>query len=153
MRSITVVSSLLVLLAAGCGGGAKSTKADPPPAAAPDKTLFERLGGMPAIEAVVKDFLGNVGADARINGRFAGTDLGHLEKMLDEQVCAATGGPCTYTGKSMAAAHAGMKVTDVEFDALVEDLAKSLDKFSVPAREKGELLGALGGMKSDIVGK
>jgi hemoglobin len=46
-----------------------------------------------------------------------------------------------------------MKITDAEFTALVEDLVKSLDKFKVPAREKNELLGALGGMKPQIVGQ
>jgi hemoglobin len=44
-----------------------------------------------------------------------------------------------------------MRITDAEFNALVEDLVKSLDKFKVPAREKNEVLGALGGMKPDIV--
>ena len=53
----------------------------------------------------------------------------------------------------MKTAHAGMKITDADFNALVEDLVKSLDKFKVPAREKNELLAALGGMKGDIVGQ
>ncbi len=53
----------------------------------------------------------------------------------------------------MKAAHAGMKISDAEFTALVEDLVKSLDKFNVGAHEKNELLGALGGMKGDIVGQ
>ena len=53
----------------------------------------------------------------------------------------------------MVDAHKGMKITDVEFTALVEDLVKALDKFKVPKAEKDELLGALGGMKKDIVGK
>jgi hemoglobin len=72
--------------------------------------------------------------------------------MLVEQVCQASGGPCTYTGKTMKDAHAGMKITEADFNALVEDLTKSLDKFKVAEREKNELLGALGGMKGDIVG-
>ncbi len=73
--------------------------------------------------------------------------------MLVDQICQATGGPCTYTGRSMKAAHAGMRITSGEFDALVEDLVRSLDKLKVGAREKNELLGALGGMKGDIVGQ
>ena len=102
---------------------------------------------------MVDDFLGNVGGDTRINKRFAGTDLPRLKTLLVDQICAASGGPCTYTGRSMRDAHAGMNITDAEFGALVEDLVKSLDTFKVPAREKQELLGALGGMKPDIVGK
>jgi hemoglobin len=73
--------------------------------------------------------------------------------LLVEQICAATGGPCTYTGKDMVTVHTGMKINDAQFDALVEDLVVSLDKFQVPAAEKGELLGALGAMRGDIVGK
>ena len=71
--------------------------------------------------------------------------------MLVEQICQATGGPCKYTGKDMKTAHPGMNIKEADFDALVEDLKKSLDKFKVGAKEQSELLGALGPMKRDIV--
>jgi hemoglobin len=116
-------------------------------------SLYQRLGGKPAITAVVDDFVANVAADSRINERFANTNIPRLKNMLVEQICEATGGPCKYTGRDMKSAHRGMKITDAEFNALVEDLVKSLDKFKVPAKEKGELLAALGGMKPDIVGQ
>ena len=134
------------VLAAGCGEGMMQ-RSD----TMAKKSLYERLGGKPAIQAVVDDFIANVAADGRINKRFAGTDIPRLKTMLVDQVCEASGGPCKYTGRSMKAAHAGMRITDAEFNALVEDLVKSLDKFKVPAQEKNELLGALGGMKPDIV--
>jgi hemoglobin len=117
------------------------------------RPLYERLGGKPAITAVVDDFIANVAADARINRRFMGTNLPRLKGMLVDQICEATGGPCKYTGQNMTDAHRGMNVTEGEFTALVEDLVKSLDKLKVPAREKNELLAALGGMKPQIVGK
>jgi hemoglobin len=117
------------------------------------KSLYERLGGKPAITAVVDDFVGNVAGDSRINRRFADANIPRLRMMLVDQICQATGGPCTYTGKSMVEAHKNMGITDSEFSALVEDLVRSLDKFKVPAQEKGELLGALGGMKPQIVGQ
>lgn len=116
-----------------------------------EKSLYERLGGQPAITAVVDDFVGNVAADSRINGFFARTDIPRLKTLLVEQICAGTGGPCKYTGRSMKLAHAGMGVGDAQFGALVEDLVKTLDKFGVPAKEKNELLAILGPMKSDIV--
>src|SRR5580693_9042431 len=80
-------------------------------APAAQKSLYDRLGGKPAIQAVVHDFLGNVAADSAINKRFAKTDIPKLEGLLVDQVCAATGGPCTYGGKDMKTAHQGMHIT------------------------------------------
>lgn len=122
-----------------------------PGATAQDQTLFERLGGQPAIEAVVDQFLMNVAGDARINRFFANADALRLRGLLVEQICAATGGPCVYTGRSMREVHAGLGVTEADFTALVEDLSAALDTFQVPAPEKGELLGLLAPMQSDIV--
>ena len=117
------------------------------------KSLYDRLGGKDAIVAVVDDFVGNVAADNRINRFFARTDVPRLKRNLVDQICAATGGPCTYTGRDMKTAHAGMGVTNADFDALVGDLVKTLDKFKVPDKEKGELLGILGPMRPSIVGQ
>ena len=122
-------------------------------APAPQKSLYDRLGGQPAIVAVVDDFVGNVAADNRINGFFAKTDIPRLKRLLVEQICAGTGGPCTYTGRSMPEAHRGMKITDAQFGALVEDLQKTLNKFKVPEKEQSELLAILGPMKPAIVGQ
>ncbi|MCI0528645.1 MAG: group 1 truncated hemoglobin [Nitrospira sp.] len=100
---------------------------------------------------MVGQFLTNVAADERINKRFARTDIPELQKKLVEQIGQATGGSQQYTGKDMKTAHAGMGITNAEFDALVEDLVAALDKFNVPQKEKDELLGILGPMRSDIV--
>lgn len=118
-----------------------------------DKSLYDRLGGKPAITAVVDDFVARVAADRRINRFFANTDVPPFKAKLVDQICEASGGPCKYTGKDMKAAHAGMGVSEADFNALVEDLVATLDKFKVPEKEKGELLGALGPMKKDIVTK
>ncbi len=136
----------VVALVTGCGGSMQGDKR-----AMERTSLYDRLGGKPAITAVVDDFIGNVAGDTRINQRFATADIPRLKAMLVNQICGASGGPCKYTGASMKDAHRGMKITDAEFNALVEDLVKSLDKFKVPAQEKGELLAALGSMKSAIV--
>lgn len=116
-----------------------------------EKSLYERLGGKPAIQAVVDDFVANVAADARINRYFASANIARLKAQLVDQICEAAGGPCRYTGQNMRDAHRGMGVSSAAFDALVEDLVKSLDKFKVPQKEKGELLSVLGPMKQDIV--
>ena len=122
------------------------------------KSLFHRLGGKKAITAVVNEFVNNCATDARISRYFTDTAkhkkrLAKFKENLVDQICQASGGPCKYKGKNMVKAHTGMGITDADFDALVEDLVKALDKFNVGATEKNELLGALGPMKGDIVGK
>jgi hemoglobin len=125
---------------------------------AKDKTLYERLGGKKSITAVVDAFVGNVAGDARINSFFKADvadpkRLAKFKKNLVDQICQASGGPCKYTGKDMKTAHAGMGVSGADFNALVEDLVAALDKFHVGDKEKNELLGILGPMKSEIVEK
>jgi hemoglobin len=120
---------------------------------APPKSLYERLGGKDAITAVVDDFVGNVAADKRISDYFARANIPNLKRNLVDQICAATGGPCAYTGKDMKTAHKSMGITDADFNALVEDLQKTLNKFKVPEKEQGELLGVLGPLKPQIVGQ
>ena len=114
-------------------------------------SLYERLGGLDAIKAVVDDFVVRCAADERISDKFARTDIPRLKKMLVDQVCEATGGPCTYAGRDMKETHRGLGVTAGEFDALVANLVATLNKFNVPQAEQEELLGALAPMKADIV--
>src|SRR5579871_964273 len=164
MKTLAVLACALV----ACGGkhadkptAAKATpssssksssKSDPKsaPAAGPHE-LYDRLGGQRAIVAVIDDFIDRVAADERINLRFINTDIPKLKILLVEFVCYATGGPCKYTGTDMETSHAGMELVDDEFTAVVEDLAATLDKFAVPAKEKGELLGALRPLQPLIV--
>ena len=115
------------------------------------RTLYDRLGGKDAITAVVDSFVAVVAKDGRINKKFARSEVGRVRTMLVDQICAQSGGPCTYTGRSMKEAHTNMGVTDGEFGALVEDLVATLNAFNVPKPEQDELLGALGAMKPDIV--
>jgi hemoglobin len=118
---------------------------------AQQKSLYDRLGGQGAVSAVVDEFAGIVLKDDRINKKFARSDATRLVTNLKSFVCSATGGPCKYEGRDMTASHKNMGVTEGEFNALVEDLVKALDKFNVPATEKNELLGALAGLKGQIV--
>ena len=154
MLRLTCAVAGLILFAA-CSSQKAAVQADEPAsaAAAPSSsgTLYERLGGKPAIEAVIDDFLGRVAADDLINAGFAGSNVPKLRQRLVELVCMASKGPCTYSGRDMKTVHKGMKVTEAQFDALVGHLVASLNKFKVPEREKGDLLGLLGPMKPDIV--
>jgi hemoglobin len=147
------------LLALGCASTKSAAKADASNApaasadakAGPKKPLFERLGGKPAVEAVIDDFLGRVAADTTINAGFAVSHVPRVRQRLIELVTVGTGGPGTYSGRDMATAHAGQGVTNAQFDALVGHLVATLDKFKVPAAEKGELLAILGPMRGAIV--
>jgi hemoglobin len=114
-------------------------------------SLYERLGGIDAISAVVDAFVARCAGDSRINRKFERSDIPRLKKMLVDQVCEATGGPCTYTGREMRETHDGMGVTAGEFDALVEDLVATLAEFGVPKAEQDDLLGLLGPMRAEIV--
>jgi hemoglobin len=127
-------------------------------ASAQQKTLYDRLGGKPATTAVVDEFVSRVAADKRINSFFAATAadpkrLAAFKTNLVNQICQASGGPCTYTGKSMKQAHAGMGITTADFNALVEDLVGALNKFKVADADQKTLLGVLGPMSKDIVEK
>lgn len=127
-------------------------------AQAADTTLYQRLGGKPAITAVVDEFVARVAADSRINAFFAATAadpqrLAAFKGKLVDQICQASGGPCKYAGKDMKSAHAGMGIRDADFNALVEDLVGALDKFKVAAADKNTLLGVLGPMRTDIVSR
>lgn len=119
-------------------------------------SLYDQLGGAPAVSLVVDTFIAKVAADPKINWFFADTDIPHLKAQLNDQICAATGGPCTYTGADMKTAHAGMAITNDQFDALTGDLLAALDELGIPYALDGSqtidpLLLALVGMKGDIV--
>lgn len=144
LMSIIAVASI-----AACGGKAKGPDSG---GGGPGASLYDRLGKKDAITAVVKDFVEErVAKDNRINAQFANTDIPALEAKLVDQICEASGGPCKYTGKDMKTAHAGMKITDADFNALVEDLKASLDHFKVGAKEQEDLIGALAKMHDDVV--
>jgi hemoglobin len=125
------------------------------PAFAQQKSLYERLGGEPAITAVVDDFTARAAANAKVNflrgGKYANVDVPKFKKHLVNLIGSVTGGPQKYTGRDMKTVHKGMAITDAEFDALAADLIASLDKFKVPAKEKDELLKIVASTRADIV--
>ena len=115
------------------------------------KTLYDRLGGGDAINALTESWVARVGGDNRANGKFARTDIDRLKKEIVDQLCEATGGPCTYTGRSMQETHDGMQVTAGEFDVVMQHLGGTLDELNVPKTEQDELVDLLRPMRADIV--
>jgi len=114
-------------------------------------SLYDRLGGRDAIASVVAKMTQHITQNNEINGFFIGANIDRVNYMLTEQICEATGGPCTYTGGDMISVHTGMNITEAQFNALVGDLVKSLNDHRVPQREQQELLKLLGSMKGEII--
>ena len=122
----------------------------------PEPTLYKRLGGREGIRGVVDDFVAFLVADPRVNARFTKLTPAQVEKLktnASDQICDATGGPCSYLGKDMKAAHTAMNITEADWNATVEDLIKALDKRNVAKKDQQELIGLLAPMKKDIVGQ
>jgi hemoglobin len=125
------------------------------PAAEP--TLYDRLGGVYAIAVVVDDFIDRVMSDSRLNANPRVDEAHHkvpppgFKYLVTEQVCWATGGPQKYSGRSMKDSHAHLGITSSEWDAFLDDFDQTMDKFSVPDRERAELLAIIQSTRGDIV--
>ena len=138
-----------LLLIAGLAAASSSIAAQ----AKPD-SLYKRLGGYDAIAAVTDDFIGRLAADKSLQRFFVGhskESLGRIRQLVVDQLCAATGGPCIYTGRDMKSSHQGMGISEADWNASVGHLVATLEKFKVPERERKEVLGAISGLKNDIV--
>ncbi|PWT88808.1 MAG: group 1 truncated hemoglobin [Blastocatellia bacterium] len=125
-------------------------------AMAQEKSLYERLGGYNALAAVVDDFIGRLVADKRFEKFFIGQSTDSRKRIRQhvlDQFCAATGGPCIYTGRDMKTSHTGLGITNEDWDEAAKQLVASLDKFKVPEKEKGEVLAFVTSLKKDIVEK
>jgi len=141
---VGLVLSLLLLVAAST------------PARAQEKSLYQRVGGYDALAAVVDDFVGRLITDKQFERFFVGHSVDSKKRIRQhilDQFCAATGGPCVYTGRDMKTSHMGLGITEAEWDAAAKHLVASLDKFKVPEKEKGELLAFVVSLKKDIVEK
>ncbi len=120
-------------------------------------SLYERLGGVYAIAAVVDDFIDRIMIDSRLNANPKVDEAHHrvskagFKYLVTEQVCWAAGGPQCYTGRSMRDSHAHLDITEFEWQAFLGDLQQTFDKFEVPATERAELLAIVESTKPDIV--
>jgi len=154
MRATTLPTILLfTLLVAACASSQRTRPVAGAPAARDSAALYDDLGGTPGIERVVDATLAIVHADPHINLFFEDTDIPDLRRLLVEQICAASGGPCEYTGRSMEESHSGMGLTDEDFDRFVADMVAAMDGLEVPKDLQQRLLGLLGPMRPQIVGQ
>jgi hemoglobin len=118
-----------------------------------DKTLYESMGGEPALRTAVEHFADLVQTDDRINFTFAEADMSKFKKLIFEQLCNLSGGPCKYTGRDMRTSHTKLNINNAEFNALAEDLYIALDRAGIPYRLQNKLMALLAPMQHDIVTK
>ena len=120
-------------------------------------TLYDRLGGVYSIATVVDDFIDRIMVDSRLNANPSVNEAHHkvppagFKYLVTEMVCWATGGPQRYTGKSMADSHRHLKISPKEWEAFMDDLKQTLNKFSVPSPEQAELRTIVESTYVDIV--
>jgi hemoglobin len=117
----------------------------------PDDAVYRAFHGREGVHRVVETLIDLSVADPRISEIFKGQDLPHLKEMLEAQVCYVLGGPCVYKGKDMKSAHKDLGIQMSDFNALVEDLQKAMDREGVPFRDQNRLLAKLAPMERDVV--
>jgi hemoglobin len=131
--------------------------ADPQAAPMPSqKSLYQRLGGYDALAAVTDDFITHLATDPQLGRFFTGLSADskvRVRQHVIDFLCVATGGPCKYTGRDMKTSHTGLNISEEDWSTSVKYLVDTLDKFKVPEKEKGEVLGAILSFRGDIVGR
>jgi hemoglobin len=116
-------------------------------------SIFDQIGGASAVSAVVDEFYDRVVADVRLSGHFTGKDMNRLKAHQRSFVAAALGGPQEYRGRTMSEAHAGLGLTDDDFDAVVAHLAGALAHCGVPQATIEAIAAALAPLKGQIAAR
>lgn len=151
-----VLAGLLVAGTVGLAGCKSDSSAAPS-----NKSLYERLGGHPAVVKVVDDFVAKAAANPKVNffrkghpneWKPQGDEVAVFKKHLVQFIEAATGGPKNYEGKDMKKTHTGMEITEAEWGAIAADLEAVLDANKVPPKEHAELMKIVASTHDTVVG-
>jgi hemoglobin len=142
--------AFVLIAALGCAGPQEKKPAASVPAST---SLYEQLGGTAGITKVVDLFFARLNGDARINTLFANVDHNDLRRLVIEQLCEGSGGPCKYSGRSMEESHSGLHLTDADYSAFMGDLVAAMDDAKVPLAQQNQLIALLAPMKPQIVGQ
>ncbi len=156
MKTARTLRTLILALALTLTAGA--ALAAPPMAAALNPAprdpalapVFKQFGEKPGLVSLVNDFMDNLMADPVTRPFFANANRDHIKKELVDQFCVILDGPCTYTGLNMQQAHQGLNITEADFNALVVDLQKAMDKHGIPFTAQNQLLAKLAPMHRDV---
>ena len=115
------------------------------------ENLYSRLGGEPKLKRIAVSIVDNHLSNATVRARFVASDRDDVVRLVSEFLCSATGGPQTYTGKSMLDAHRGMNISEQEYMAVVDDILDALVANDVGQREQEELLMMAYSARHDIL--
>jgi hemoglobin len=123
----------------------------------PCPTLFDRLGGVYSIATVVDDFIDRVMTDPRLNANPRVNEAHHkvppagFKYLVTEMLCWAAGGSQKYTGRPMKETHLDLKITPGEWEAFMDDLDQTFQKFGVAPTEQAEVTAIVQSTYNDIV--
>jgi hemoglobin len=137
---------LMILLSSGA-----SAQVSEPVAGASTTPFYNDLGGREGVHKVVVKLVTILLADARVSATFDGVDTDRLRLRFEEQFCHLSGGPCIYTGKPMQEIHQDLKITNKQFNAVIEDLQSAMDACDITSHVQNRLLARLASMQRQIV--
>ncbi|MAY56967.1 MAG: group 1 truncated hemoglobin [Pseudomonadota bacterium] len=140
-RKAQILTTLLMAMALGACASNQT-----------DKTLYDDLGGQPTIDRIADEFIVEIAYDDRVFPRFADSNVQRFREKIIEHFCMIANGPCVYTGDSMVQTHAGMNISEAEFNAVVEDLIAAMDTVGVDIGTQNRLLARLATLRPQIVG-
>ncbi len=113
--------------------------------------LYQQLGADRGLNQLVDGLLVKIEQDPQIVHHFKDTDIARFRRLLVEQLCELSGGPCKYTGATMQESHTGFQISKADFDNLVDHLIDVMQQQQVPVAAQNRLLALLAPMYSDVV--
>ncbi|WP_332249001.1 MULTISPECIES: group I truncated hemoglobin [unclassified Alteromonas] len=119
--------------------------------ASQSNSVYHQLGGNEKVEQIVENFVVEIERDPVILAYFEGADINRFVEKLSEQICSRTGGPCSYTGDTMAQVHGGMNITEADFNRTVDLLINAMNKADVPHRLQNKVLRALAPTRDEML--
>lgn len=156
MNIVSLVRGSLLCLALMLANTSPASGQAQPAGGQAQRTLYERLGGYDGISAVVEDFENRLFVDPKVGKYFVGMGTDTRELFIQKTknlVCNVTGGPCKVISRSAKTTHAGLGITDAEFDIVAGHLSEALDKYKVQPAEHKEVMAIIETLRKDIVEK
>lgn len=148
-----VLAAMLAFTAAACSSQPPADIGAAGATTAADDELYRSLGGEAGIAQLVDRFLRNLAGDERVRHFFAETNIRRFRALLEQQFCVLAGGPCIYTGDSMAVAHRRQNISEADFNAVVENLWDAMEQTGLPVGAQNGLLAVLAPLREEIMGR